>query len=1196
MTPVQLNRELAAISAMLNRWQAEAFACFYAALALGLLWVGALSDLFFKYGRAGRAACAATVMAAAAVGVFFVARSILRRRSAPAVAARLERAFPELDNHLINYVLFSARARPEPIEQAYLQRGLPEWHKVRTDALRNRRVQWKSYAAVLAALLLIGGARALVGPAWFNALMRVANPFSHRAPVTIARIVSVLPGNASVVQGSNVVIVCKASGRKGYPVSLDLWPGDDQHAIHRLGAMTGEGQEEFSFTVPNVTAAFKYRLTVGDAVSERFTVNAVVPLSIEALSVTISPPEYTRLAEKTFNALEETMPAPAGSKVAFSLRCNREIASARAAPAGMEPIALRADGNSWSGSMVITGQTHVVFSACDARGETASAPLKLDLLPDKPPVIRILSPAGRVVLADGAAPQVQLEVTDDFGLAEIRVEQLVTEGKSAEDAAPARTVGSWAATGGVFFATNWAGAVLERKQGLPLVFRVAATDFRGEKVQGARALSPPIVFDSAAAQEIQEKTKQTSERAEKSLESLLEMQQLNLKETISLSEAVAVVQGAQWKPVIERQKSVRALAGQLLADPQKPLGALTETVRSLHQGAMNEAIDALARIPAADAGAKAPLAQRAVMLENRILRGLSRVEAGIETVRQHRQVTGLLSTLDAIVKNQEVAFETTKGLFDAPSKITDTLVQSQDRLSSELTAFLQTCRKESETLTASDKEFSAILMQIAETCESKKVSADMLRAAEHLQKKNPKGAAPIQDAALAVLKDCQKLMNAWRQQDAEETASQLRDALSEASEKMEKMAKLEAKLADAVRETSRQQDKSGKKTEGLEEEMEEVQNQIEDALLSVATDLQIFPQLPVGNDLVEDLFQVYEEVKQEKGSAKTEAKETGLQKEDWIVEVTKAMEKTKKRMDDVETWLENKPDSAKRLTENFDQQEMPKIPVIPMASEMEDIISDLLEQEEKISKESDDSATNQGVPDTLMGWAIAEGEFVDYSAKGKSGNVAPDHKEQDGRANIGREGMSDGEATAASGKINEGDKNIEKRMTQESSQSGQIQEEGHSQAKATGGGKQSGYADELGMAGSGPKRQATTKQGSELGLQAMLRRNAQALYARAELAHVRSGALDEAVRQMSLAEEGLEKGYPIGQVREHQRRAVAALKKTKTQLNAPVAGQIEDAGPAADANDDQLAMARDEAPAEYRQLVADYFKSLSAAK
>ena len=271
---------------------------------------------------------------------------------------------------------------------------------------------------------------------------------------------------------------------------------------------------------------------------------------------------------------------------------------------------------------------------------------------------------------------------------------------------------------------------------------------------------------------------------------------------------------------------------------------------------------------------------------------------------------------------------------------------------------------------------------------------------------------------------------------------------------------------------------------------------------------------------------------------------------------------------------------------------MPKIAKLPMPSELQDLVGDLLKQEQKEKDKSDDSATNQGSPDLGAGWNVAEGETTSYSGKGKSGNETPDHKEQDGRSLVGRQGMSDGESVAGSGKIREGDNNIEKRRTQDSPQSGQVQEEGHSEAKATGGGKLSGYASEMGMAGTGPRRDAQMA-GSELGMQAMLRRQAEALYAKASLMHIRTGALDEAIDNMRRAEDAMAGGNRIQQVREFQKRSIIALRKTQAELGGGVMSESIGLEPGKAPDAGKMAGAADEAPSNYRDLVAEYFKSLS---
>jgi len=118
--------------------------------------------------------------------------------------------------------------------------------------------------------------------------------------------------------------------------------------------------------------------------------------------------------------------------------------------------------------------------------------------------------------------------------------------------------------------------------------------------------------------------------------------------------------------------------------------------------------------------------------------------------------------------------------------------------------------------------------------------------------------------------------------------------------------------------------------------------------------------------------------------------------------------------------------------------------------------------------------------------------------------------------------------------------------------------------------------------------------GSELGMQQLLRRNAEAMYAKASAMHIRTGSLDQAVENMKRAEDAISKGAPIQQVREYQRRAIEALKKTQAELGSGVVTDTIGSDSASSRAVEQTAGVPDEAPAGYRDLVADYFKSLGA--
>ena len=153
-----------------------------------------------------------------------------------------------------------------------------------------------------------------------------------------------------------------------------------------------------------------------------------------------------------------------------------------------------------------------------------------------------------------------------------------------------------------------------------------------------------------------------------------------------------------------------------------------------------------------------------------------------------------------------------------------------------------------------------------------------------------------------------------------------------------------------------QKDKSSKDTDLMEEEYKELLKNMEEALLQVPTDLNIFMDLNVANDIVEDVVTVFEEIQQAAGSEDLKAgdvKERALAKREEYLE---QMEEAKDRLDDMEKWLADKPDDMKITAEAFDKAEMPQagIALGALATETEDLIGDLLKKQEDMSKEADD--------------------------------------------------------------------------------------------------------------------------------------------------------------------------------------------------------------------------------------------------
>lgn len=1191
-----ISERLRNIGRLIAVWDAQQRALLVAGAVLGALWLFTLFDILLRFHRAGRVACWLLLLAAAGAAFWWIFQALSQKRSPQAVAARIENTFPELDSHLINYVQFSAQPAGDALTAAYLSAEIPHWSSLDLSHLRNRKMLLRGAAGTGAALVITLISAMWSGPAWGNAALRILNPFSSRVPGTLAQILDVKPGDGHVLRGSPVVLSLRVQGKAGQPVSVEVKAADDKAHVVKLGELRGSGEQEFVHRVPSASADLTYRFYAGDAESEKYTIRALPPLAFRTLQFSVTPPEYTRRLPQSGDALRKVPQVPQGAQITLTISANRPLAETASIIDGQTVRAERSgkgDAEVWKISATVTSAAPWHLVAKDGYGFGAEQDVNFQFLADQPPAVTVVAPTGKVSLPPGGTPRIQWEAVDDYAMDQVILERVVSE----EDPSKNLEIKSWKQEkGGAAMAETWTGdtALLESAGREPLLLRLVALDNR--RPEANRTVSKVVRFDREG---ITARTDGDREKARAEvtarIEKLIEMQKANLQKTLDLQKDAAAVPSDAWTATMAAQQAIRDFAMKLLVDPSKPLGPQQAIVQQLHSTWMDQAVRVLMRIPQLPPEQRATPGAEAAQLEERILRALTQLDSSVAKVQQHQSVTGLLALLEALVAGQDLTLRDTRKCAETKAKVGQPLVERQDKLSGDVGAFVTACRKEIQTLQSSDAEFAKLVEEAAGAIESQKIAGTMLKASEQLENNAPEQAMPPETLALAQLKEIQEKFNHWRTEEAKEKELQLQEAVSSAKERLEKLKELQSKVVDAIKQTVQQKDHSEKETDEIEQEIGDIKAAQAETLLDIAKDLHIFPELPVGNDLVADVTQIYEEAKQVPGSESNVATELGLQKEDWIL---KALEAATERVDDMEMWLMSQPDSIKRLTENFDKQELPDIPVIPMATEMEDIIGDLLQQEEEQKDQADDSATNQGSSDFAAGWGIADGEFVNYSAKGKSGNEAPDHKEQDGRSLVGRQGMADGETAAGSGKINQGDDNITARRTQDSAQSGEVQEEGHAEAKATGGGKSAGYSDTLGMAGTGPRRDTKAGVGGDsmAGLQAMLRRNAEALYAKASMLHVRTGSLDEAVEAMRLAEDALKKGYSIREVREYQRRAIAALKKTQMELSGATGVESIDDGSAPVVQVSEVAGGADEAPARYKDLVSEYYKSLSGGE
>ena len=178
---------------------------------------------------------------------------------------------------------------------------------------------------------------------------------------------------------------------------------------------------------------------------------------------------------------------------------------------------------------------------------------------------------------------------------------------------------------------------------------------------------------------------------------------------------------------------------------------------------------------------------------------------------------------------------------------------------------------------------------------------------------------------------------------------------------------------------------------------------------------------------------------------------------------------------------------------------------------------------------------------------------------------------------------------------------VKARRTNEAMQSGNVDDPSHklADAKATGGGKASGFSQRAGMDGDAPLRGSSAPREAAndalAAQQALLAEKTSKKAAAASLLYLRSDQLANAAAMMRDSQTALQEGR-ITDFRGLHKKMMAQLSEAKGEI---ASGKVLSlaTGEAARADDKQLLGGGEgEAPAPYKDRVADYYRSLDESK
>src|SRR3990172_5582245 len=116
-----MQSEMESVGRTLSGWQAQIRLVAGIGVIVLCLWILGISDIFVQFGRAARVASWLVLLGLAGLAGWVVNRALSRKWTVLGAAATVEKAFPQLDNHLINYIQFGAATDGDVFKRAYVK-------------------------------------------------------------------------------------------------------------------------------------------------------------------------------------------------------------------------------------------------------------------------------------------------------------------------------------------------------------------------------------------------------------------------------------------------------------------------------------------------------------------------------------------------------------------------------------------------------------------------------------------------------------------------------------------------------------------------------------------------------------------------------------------------------------------------------------------------------------------------------------------------------------------------------------------------------------------------------------------------------------------------------------------------------------------------------------------------------------------
>jgi hypothetical protein len=428
----QTARLVARLRARLQRttrrmtWAELAFGAVVAMGAVAGGWlVATLLEASLWLGTAARTALAAA-LGTVAVGVAgaLLARplaqlvGLLSGPAEEAVARKVGRHHPRVADRLVNLLQLADGKRshaPAPLVDQAVQNLAEDLDDVSFEEVEDFG---RARQALRLASLPLAGVLAflLVAPSTFlgasERLLAPATEFERPAPFQL----TIMPGDARLVQGDSLRIAVRATGTPPPAVTLELRDSTDQ-APERI-RLAPDSTGTFRHVLPSVRSSLRYRVHAPPLRTDWNRVTVVNRPLVRQLQLRVTPPSYTGRPRRQLAPNVGDVTALPGSRISVSATLGGpSVDAARLVFDDGRTRSLSVTGDTARGAFRLRRDGRYALRLESSAGTTNRDPIRYQasVQADARPSVSFLQPSGPATLGADLRRTLRVQLSDDYG-------------------------------------------------------------------------------------------------------------------------------------------------------------------------------------------------------------------------------------------------------------------------------------------------------------------------------------------------------------------------------------------------------------------------------------------------------------------------------------------------------------------------------------------------------------------------------------------------------------------------------------------------------------------------------------------------------------------------------------------------------------------------------------------------------------